>query len=381
MTDLYSVLELSSSASLSDIKKSFRRLALVHHPDKGGNAEKFKEITQAYEILSDEEKKRKYDVGGMDAVKAQPQQQNPFPFPFGGGGFPFGFQGFPHQQQSRKGNDKHLQIPITLEEVFSGCKKTVSFERDVLCSSCKGKGGKDVQTCKECQGKGMKRTMRQLGPGMIQQMMVPCDKCHQGKIVKEKCPECMGNRVKKEKKTLECNVDAGTEQTVFKFPCESDQPSEGGASQAGDVLLILQYQPHPLFERKGSHLIMNKTLSLSESLCGFEFSFPFLDATTKYIKSPEHELTPPSTVRVLKGCGMTRRGNLYISFSVAFPLSLPREIEGKIKQLFAPQISIANMNCDVVPMVSNEEVIKETGECEAQKGDCSAPRQQECKQQ
>jgi DnaJ-class molecular chaperone with C-terminal Zn finger domain len=379
MTDLYSVLELSSSASLADIKKSFRRLALVHHPDKGGNAEKFKEITQAYEILSDEEKKRKYDLGGMDAVKAQPQQQSPFPFPFGvGRGFPFGFQ-----QQPRKGNDKHLQIPITLEEVFSGCKKTVTFERDVICSSCKGKGGKDIQTCHECHGKGMKMTMRQLGPGMIQQMMVPCDKCHQGKIIKDKCHECMGNRVKKEKKTLECNVDAGTDQTVFKFPFEADQSPD---ITSGDVIIILQYLPHSLFQRNGHHLIMSKTLSLSESLCGFEFSFPFLDSTKKYIKSPEHELTPPTTVRVLKGCGMTSRGNLYISFSVSFPLSLPREIESKIKELFAPQISVANMNCDVVPMVSAEEVSRECGAQRDETSECRPEAgqeqvKQECKQQ
>ncbi|ERN00161.1 hypothetical protein AMTR_s00111p00054240 [Amborella trichopoda] len=212
----YDILGVSKNASQDELKKAYKKAAIKNHPDKGGDPEKFKELAQAYDVLSDPEKREVYDQYGEDALKegmggAGPSH-NPFDIFesfFGGGGFGGGSS---RGRRQKQGDDVVHSLKVSLEDLYNGTSKKLSLSRNVLCPKCKGKGSKSGASgrCSGCQGSGMKVSIRQLGPGMIQQMQHVCPDCRgSGEVIseKDKCTQCKGNKVTQEKKFALTHLD------------------------------------------------------------------------------------------------------------------------------------------------------------------------------
>lgn len=201
---------------------SFRKQAMQHHPDRGGNADTFKELNKAYEVLSDKQKRSIYDEHGEEGLAEGAGMSdgptNIFDLFMGGGARRGGGGG------KRKGEDVVFPLKITLEDAFNGTSKKLRLTKNVLCPDCRGKGGKDgaESTCRECRGQGVRMVIRQVGPGMIQQMQTTCSACRgSGSIIaeKDKCTTCHGEKTTKQKKTLEIFINRGAkhgEKQVFK---------------------------------------------------------------------------------------------------------------------------------------------------------------------
>lgn len=224
-TKFYTLLGIEKGASESDIKKAFRRQAMQHHPDKGGDPEKFKEISKAYEVLSDAEKRAIYDEQGEEGLSegggGGGGAMDIFDL-FGGGMFGGGGGGGRGGSRGRpKGEDVVFPLKVTLEEMYNGTSKKLRLTKNVICTQCSGKGGKGDATCRDCRGQGVRMVVRQLGPGMITQMQTTCGTCRgSGSVMaeKDKCKGCKGEKTVKEKKTLEVFVSRGmkhNEKIVF----------------------------------------------------------------------------------------------------------------------------------------------------------------------
>jgi DnaJ family protein A protein 2 len=330
----YDVLGLSKEATKDDIKKAYRKLAIVHHPDKGGDTEKFKEISKAYETLSDDSKRKMYDQFGEEGLEnggggGGGSEVDIFDLFTGGAGR----RGGGGQSRQRRGEDVVYPLKVTLDELYNGCSKKLRLTKSVICPGCNGKGGKGdaVVTCKTCKGRGVKVVIRQLGPGMIQQMQMPCDDCDQsGQVIpeKDKCQQCEGNRTIKEKKTLEVHIERGMLQSQkIVFNGEGDEAPE---TIPGDVVVVLQQKEHDVFQRDGGNLFMKKSITLFEALCGFSFKVQHMnDDPARYmmIKSEPGVVYKPGDIKVIASEGMPThknpyvRGHLYIKFEVEFPKS------------------------------------------------------------
>ncbi|CAK8535478.1 unnamed protein product [Lathyrus sativus] len=334
-TKYYEVLGVSKSASPDDLKKAYKKAAIKNHPDKGGDPEKFKELAQAYEVLSDPEKREIYDQYGEDALKegmgGGGGGHDPFDIFssfFGGGGFPGGGS---RGRRQRHGEDVVHPLKVSLEDLYLGTSKKLSLSRNVLCSKCNGKGSKSgaSMTCSGCDGTGMKISMRHLGANMIQQMQHPCNQCKgTGETItdKDRCPQCKGEKVVQQKKVLEVHVEKGMlNGQKITFPGEADEAPD---TVTGDIVFVLQQKEHPKFTRKGEDLVVEHTLSLTEALCGFQFVLTHLDARQLLIKSNPGEVVKPDSYKAINDEGMPMyqrpfmKGKLYIHFTVEFPESL-----------------------------------------------------------
>lgn len=340
-TRYYEVLGVSKNASQEDLKKAYRKAAIKNHPDKGGDPEKFKELAQAYEVLSDPEKREIYDQYGEDALKegmgGGGGGHDPFDIFssfFGGSGFGGGSS---RGRRQRRGEDVVHPLKASLEDIYLGTTKKLSLSRNVICVKCNGKGSKSgaSMTCPGCQGTGMKVTIRQLGPSMIQQMQQACNECKgTGETINEKdrCPQCKGDKVVPEKKVLEVVVEKGMQNgQKITFPGEADEAPD---TVTGDIVFILQQKEHPKFKRKGDDLFVEHTLSLTEALCGFQFVLTHLDGRQLLIKSNPGEVVKPDSFKAINDEGMPMyqrpfmKGKLYIHFTVDFPESLsPEQVE------------------------------------------------------
>jgi len=217
-------------------------------------------------------------------------------------------------------------LKVDLADLFNGCTKKLRLTKNVICQVCIGKGGKGVQACKDCKGHGIKIVIRQLGPGMIQQMQMACPACQgQGQVIAEKdrCKKCKGACTVKEKKTLEVFVVKGmTHGERIVFNGEADEAPD---TVPGDVVVVLQQKEHPHFTRQNVHLFMKKKISLLEALCGFEFTINHLDGRRLLVKSSSDIVCRPGDFKVIRDEGMPHkknhfvRGSLYIEFVVDFP--------------------------------------------------------------
>ncbi|KAG0230699.1 hypothetical protein BGW41_002417 [Actinomortierella wolfii] len=253
---------------------------------------------------------------------------------FGGGGFGFGGGAGPRgprgsSQRKRKGEDLLHNLNVSLEDLYNGKSTKLSLEKNVICSHCQGKGGKAgaVKKCSTCDGRGVKLVVRQIGPGMMQQMQVTCNTCQgEGQTIREKdrCKKCKGKKVVNEKKVLEIFIEKGM-RNGEKIPMKGEADQEPGV-ETGDVILVLQQKPHPVFERKGSDLHCKITLSLVESLCGFsKVLLTHLDGRGIHVESPAGKVIKPGQVKKIVGEGMPHfkrpmdKGDLYITFDVEFP--------------------------------------------------------------
>ncbi|KAK7114643.1 hypothetical protein V1264_000669 [Littorina saxatilis] len=345
-TTLYELLNVRKGAADAEIKKSYRKLAKEFHPDKNPAAgEKFKEISFAYEVLSDPEKRQTYDRYGMEGIKEGGGGGGFGGFGGGGGGFGGagmfedlfgGFFGFPGmgggggggRARRRRGEDTFHPLRVGLEDLYNGKTSKLQLSKTVICKKCSGAGGRAGATarCRTCSGRGVKVTLRQLGPGMVQQMQSICPECHgEGETIseKDKCKECRGKKVVSETKILEVHVDKGMKnEQKIPFRGEGDQLPD---VEPGDVIIVLQQKEHELFTRSGQDLYMTKSIGLTEALCGFQFVVRHLDDRDLVVTNPPGEVVRPGMVRTVEGEGMPmyrspfEKGSLYIKFEVTFP--------------------------------------------------------------
>jgi len=332
-TELYDVIGVSPKSTPTEIKKAYLKLAKQYHPDKnpdGRFADKFKDISAAYEILGNAEKRGLYDQYGEEGVTAGGP-------PGGGGGADlFGnifdvLNGGGGRRGPRRGEDMVYKLGITLKEFYNGKTTKLRATRNILCPKCEGSGAKrpGMETiCRTCSGRGVRVILRQLGPGMMQRMEAQCNECNgRGEIIcdKDKCPKCRGKKVIAEEVNLEVNIDKGMKvgQKVT-FPGKANQ--EPGV-KPGDIVIILQEKPDTScpFHRKGDDLILQHNLTLSEALTGFRFEVTQLDGRILIIESEPGDIVKPGDIRVIEGEGFPKlknpylKGNLYIKFKLVFP--------------------------------------------------------------
>ncbi|KAG1688796.1 DnaJ subfamily A member 2 [Nymphon striatum] len=330
---LYDVLGVTRNAGEHELKKSYRKLAKEFHPDKNPNAgEKFKEISFAYEVLSDPSKREVYDRYGMKGLQ-EGGHEGPAGFGdlfstlFGGGGGGL-FGGGGGGRKRNRGEDTVHPLKVSLEDLYKGKTAKLQMHRDVTCITCDGIGGKpgSRKSCRSCNGRGVKITVRQLGPGMMQQMQTVCPDCKgEGEIINEKdrCRTCKGKKVTKDTKILEVHVDKGMKdgQKIY-FRGEGDKIP---GIEPGDVIIVLQTKPHSMFQRESNNLIYNHSITLTEALCGFSFTLKHLDDRELIVKNLPGNVVKPGTIRTVQEEGMPlykspfEKGNLYVKFSVTFP--------------------------------------------------------------
>jgi DnaJ family protein A protein 2 len=277
--DLYTVLGVSKEADTNEIKKAFKKLAMTHHPDKGGDPEEFKKLQHAHEVLTDDQKRKVYDMTGSD--NGEMPQGGPFgggmPFDMGdlfgglfGMGGPMGGMGGPRVNRVKRpqGPPKTIELPLTLKDYYLGKKLQVKFERAKFCKACKGEGATSFQSCGTCKGQGVVRQMVMMGPiHMVNEG--PCRDCNgQGKSASGNCYVCSGKKVRPEEKQIEVNIEPGMKPgdvLVFSKEC-SDDPSY---EEPGDVHILLQEaRGDDSWDRKGDDLETQVQLTLSESLLG-----------------------------------------------------------------------------------------------------------------
>ena len=328
--DYYEVLGITKDASDKDIKKAYRDSAKKHHPDKGGDEDKFKEITEAYENLADPDKKAKYDRFGH----GQPQ----------GGGFGGGGMGdiFNHmrqqarQQQQRSGQTIRLNIKLTLEEIFTGVEKRLRFDRFSACSDCNGVGGYDVSTCQYCHGTGVITQTIQTPVGIVQNFST-CFHCNgEGETYKNECKTCKGQGVIKKKDDVKIDIPAGVNDGDALVVQGMGNAVKNGTP--GDVLVVITQLRHKHFHRVASDLRYIKSLTYPEVILGTSIEVPTIEGKKIKLDVPPHSNN--DTILRLRDKGMVpmegTRGDMHVQINVEFPTEISdeeRELLGKIKEI------------------------------------------------
>jgi DnaJ family protein A protein 2 len=292
----------------------------------------FKKMTEAYEVLSDPEKRQIYDQYGEEGLKEASQGgggggASPFDiFESMFGGSPFGGGG--GRRRRTKGEDVTHTLKVSLEELYKGSSRKLSMTRNVICNKCDGKGSKSgaSTSCSSCGGQGAKMQVRQIGPGMVQQMQTTCPQCKgSGQQISEKdrCEQCRGDKVVQEKRTLEVNVERGmVNGQKIVFQGEADEAPD---TVPGDIVIVLQQKEHPRFKRKGNDLFFDKQLSLSEALTGFSFKLEHLDGRQLLVKSDSKQSYSEGTYKCIQDEGICapgrphEKGKLIIRFTVQMP--------------------------------------------------------------
>ncbi|MBU2634564.1 MAG: molecular chaperone DnaJ [Nanoarchaeota archaeon] len=344
--DYYEILGINKSSSKEEIKKAYKKLALKFHPDRNkeaGAEDKFKEISEAYAVLSDDEKRSAYNQfghSGFDQRFSQEDIFRNFDFSqvfkeFGFGGESFGDSIFDmffggSRTRRKKASDLRYDIEISFEEAAFGTKKTIRFHKNVLCDECNGTGAKDgkLENCKHCQGTGQIRRIQRTMFGVFQQVM-PCKHCDEGKIAKAKCSHC-DNGLTKEEKTLTVNIPAGVDNNSrIRVAGEGEETKH----DKGDLYIILHVQSHKLFDREENDLYTSIEISFPQAALGTEIEIPLLKGETK-IKIPEG--TQSDTIFRLKDKGVKHlnhnyHGDLFVKVKV----KTPEKISKKEKDLYS----------------------------------------------
>merc|ERR1712241_578395 len=284
----------------------------------------------AYEVLSNSEKRRLYDVHGEQGIKEGGggggggfhSPMDLFDMFFGGGGGSRGPRG------PRRTKNLMHQLSVSLEDLYKGTTRKLALQKNVICTDCEGLGGREgaVQRCPNCRGTGMQVRVQQLGPGMMQQIQSICHECQrQGERIdpKHRCKTCNGRKVTRERKILEVSVEKGMEDgQKITFTSEGDQ--EPGL-EPGDITIVLDEKEHAHFKRNGIDLIMKMQITLSESLTGLKKTITTLDNRTLVIQTISGEVIKNGDIKCIFGEGMPtyrnpfEKGKLIMQFSVQFP--------------------------------------------------------------
>ncbi|MDD2217775.1 MAG: molecular chaperone DnaJ [Eubacteriales bacterium] len=354
--DYYEVLGLSKGASDEEIKKAFRKMAMKYHPDKNPDdkaaEEKFKELNEAYSILSDPDKKDKYDRFGFAGVDPNAG--------FGGaGGFNGGFGGFEDifdmfcgmfggggfggssSQQRRnapmKGRDLQKAMKITFEEAVFGVKKQIRMSKYVTCDHCSGSGaepGTSKTTCPTCNGSGQVNSVHRTPFGQFQSVG-PCTNCGgTGKIIETPCTECGGSGRVKKSVTISVDIPAGVDNdSVISIRGHGEPGLNGGP--AGDLYIVLSVEPHKLFKRHGNDLYIEMPITFAQAALGDEIIVPTLEDKVSY-KIPAG--TQPDTTFRLRGKGITparssRSGDLYVKVNLEVPTKLTNKQKKAVEEM------------------------------------------------
>lgn len=320
--DYYEVLGLQKGASKDEIKSAYRKLAKQYHPDNNkapDAADKFKEITEAYEVLYDDEKRKLYDQFGHAAFDQNGEQGNPF----NGGGFG-GFEGFSDifsqffgggssQRRSsgpQKGNDKLMRIKISFMDAVNGKTVSIPANYDKICDVCHGSGAKsasDLVSCPHCGGRGSVRTVKQTLFGAMESE-ITCQYCHgTGKMIKNKCPNCNGSGYKRVNETLNIKINSGINNgQQIRVAGKGERGANGGPS--GDLYLEIIVADHPFFKRNGNDVILNIPVDVIDLTLGTTIEVPTVYDNVN-LKIPAG--TQPGTTLKLRGKGIKdmRSGN------------------------------------------------------------------------
>merc|ERR1712054_443065 len=270
-TGLYKILGVEKDASESEIKKAYRKLAMKHHPDRGGDPDTFKEMTEAHTILSDSEKRSLYDRGGLEAVEngGGMSQADMMSQIFGGGGG--------RNRGKKKGQNVVRPLPVSLEDLYNGVTKKLRITRQTIDKEA------GVKKCAECNGKGVVIKTVRMGP-MIQQMQSACTSCNQQGFTYTHT---------RTQEVLEVNVQKGApDGHKITFANKADEIPDG---DAGDVVFVLKEKPHDVFKRHGADLYIKRKISLVEALCGFTMELKKLDGRTLVMKTKPGDVTTITT--------------------------------------------------------------------------------------
>lgn len=342
--DYYEVLGVQKTASEDELKKAYRVLAKKYHPDMNPDnaeaAEKFKEVNEAYAVLSDKEKRDKYDryghaafdpaAGGAGGGFGGFDFGDIFSSFFGGGGFG-GFGGGSSQSRNMpmEGDDVGLRLTIDFEEAVFGCKKDISFAHIEVCPDCNGSGaekGSTAETCPACKGRGQTVVNQRTAFGTFQSTRT-CPECRgTGKIIKNPCKNCRSTGYVRVKKELTVTIPAGVD-TGSRIACTGQGDAGRNGGPAGDLIIEIAVRNHPVFQRNGSDIYCEVPVTFVEAALGAEIEIPTLNGTEKYT-IPEG--TQTGTRFTLAGRGVTgvrgrRNGNLYVTVNVEVPKKLTDE--------------------------------------------------------
>lgn len=348
--DYYEVLGVDRNASAEEIKKAYRKLAIKYHPDKNpGNKEaeeKFKEAAEAYSVLSDADKKAKYDQFGHAGVDGAGPDfsggfgnlndilNDLFGGAFGGGfggfsGFGGGFGGGQRRERVYRGRDIRVRVKLTLEEIAHGVEKEISIEKNVPCKDCGGRGARnssDIKTCPGCNGTG--QVQRVVNSFLGQTVTYStCQQCGgEGKIISNPCSTCHGTGLVRQRETIKVKIPAGVEAGMqMTVQGEGHAAKNNGIN--GDLLVVIEEQEHPELRREGSNLFYTKVVSIMDAVLGCEVEIPCLDGKYKVKVEPG---TQSGTVVRLRGKGLPSvnsygTGDLYVKIAVWIPKKLSKE--------------------------------------------------------
>lgn len=346
--DYYEVLGVDKSADDATIKAAYRKLAKKNHPDVNPGdkdaEERFKEINEAYQVLSNPQKRAEYDQYGHDGPQASG---------FGGGGygdFSGGFGGFEdlfstffssgaagaRSNGPVPGDDLRYDLTISFEEAALGCEKEINLVRDEECPNCHGSGaapGSKVETCPTCNGSGQERVVSNTAFGRMQNIRT-CSRCHgSGKIITEPCPKCKGRGKVRVSKRRTIKVPAGiADGQVLTIRGQGGLGERGG--QPGDLLIVVSVKPHKLFKRRDDNLYIDVPLTFTQAALGAEVDVPTLGKPVKY-KFPEG--TQPGRVFAIRGEGVPHlrgggKGDLYVTAVVEIPTKLTEKQKSLLRE-------------------------------------------------
>lgn len=348
--DYYAILGVSKTATDDEVKKAFRRLAHEHHPDKGGDASKFKDLNEAYQVLSDKKKRAAYDQFGSAAFE---QGGGPGPGGFGGGGFGgfdfsggfdgqdfgdlgdvlgemFGFGGRQSRQsRSARGKDIEVDVSLTFREAAFGVEKSIRLYRHTACSRCKGEGGEPgtaVKTCSTCQGQGQVRQLRQTMFGTMQ-TVATCQECHgRGKKPEKNCVTCKGTGLERREEEIRIQIPAGmSSDEALRITGQGEGAPYGGT--AGDLFVRVRVQKDPLFQREDHDVLTQIPVAFSLLALGGRLEVQTLDGHEELQVPPG---TASGTSFTLRGKGIPflrskGRGNHRVTLNLDTPRKLTKE--------------------------------------------------------
>ncbi|MBE6140565.1 MAG: molecular chaperone DnaJ [Firmicutes bacterium] len=339
--DYYDILGVNKNASDDEIKRAFRKLAKQYHPDvnkEKGAEEKFKEIGEAYAVLSDQTKRRQYDqfghvafqngggnAGGFGGFDASDINLDDILSDLFGGGF--GFSGFGGRRNSRasRGSDLRVVLNLSFEEAVFGCEKDIKIDVDLPCPSCNGKGGYNEKSCKTCGGAGRVLEQQQTIFGYMQTQKI-CPECRgNGKSFQDVCDECRGNGIKNKTKTFTVTIPEGVDDGYqLRLSGKGNVAKNGG--QAGDIYVEFKIKEHPIFVREDNDIYLEVPTTITEAILGCKKEIPTLYGNVYLEIKPG---TQNYTKLKLKGKGIKTpnsllKGNMYAIINIIMPTKLDR---------------------------------------------------------